>query len=171
MNQKATSQLFEKKLSWRKSFENESFDVKKVEKFVTSLKLNLIHGSNKSYYVRPSPECDFPNHISGDYIKMPLIIQFNSINEYYFNLFHEISHWTEIRVNFHLTLLESELIAEIVSNKLCNKFKIKQSVYLNYDHYVDDWIKELQNNKSFLKQCLIKSNIILKYLKKYKDAK
>lgn len=171
MSQKAINQFLDKKLSWRKSFSNESFDVKKVENFVASLKLNLTHGSNKSYYVRPSPECDFPNHISGDYIRMPLIVQFNSINEYYFDLFHEISHWAEIRVNFQLTLLESELIAEIVSNKLCNKFKIKQSVYTNYNHYVNDWIKELQNNKSFLKQCLIKSNVILKYLRKHNNEK
>lgn len=165
MSQKAIDSLTNKKPSWRKSLKKEDFDVTLTQKFIESLKINVVHGGNKSYYVRPSPAEAFPNHFAGDYIKIPLLIQFNSINEYYFTLFHEVSHWAEIRVNLDLKSIEAELVAEIVSNKLCNQFKIKQEVYLNYNFYLNDWIEELKVNKLFVKQCLKKSNLILNYLK------
>lgn len=137
--------------TWRKKFDNSNVDIKKINTFVDKLKCKIIHNGNFCFYVKPSPENSFPNHISGDYIRMPSYQQFYSLNEYYFNLFHEISHWAEIRLNLHLDETQSELVAEIVSNLLCNKFKMQNSNFKNCEIYLTKWIEEFNLNENYIK--------------------
>lgn len=155
-----------KTLPWRKNIKCSDFDLNLVQKFVSSLGVITNHSGNKPHYVIPSPRENFPNHISGDYIRMPLIEQFTNINEYYFVLFHELSHWSEIRVKLNLEELQSELVAEIVSCLLCNKFKIKQCNFINYNLYLNKWIEHIELNPLFVKDSIKYSHKIKRFLLK-----
>lgn len=153
-------------LLWRKIIKCENFDLKSVQNFVSSLDIKINHSGNKPHYVIPSPRQNFPNHISGDYIRIPFIEQFSSVNEYYFALFHEISHWSEIRVKLNLNELQSELVAEIVSCLLCNKFKIKQDNFINYNLYLNKWIENIKLYPLFIKDSIKYSHKIKRFLLK-----
>lgn len=155
--------FIDKNFFWRKKNINKSVDFKKINTFIDKINCKIIHNGNFSFYVKPSPEGSFPNHISGDYIRMPSYQQFYSFNEYYFNLFHEISHWSEIRLNLNLDEFKSELVAEIVSNLLCNKFQIQISNQKNCDIYLNKWINEVSLNENYIKDSY---EIALKIVKK-----
>lgn len=154
------------KVPWRKSKFKKPANFFKANLFIESLYCMIIHGGNKCYYIIPSPIESFPNHISGDIIRMPILMQFLKIEEYYFNLFHEISHWSEIRLKLSLNEMESELIAEIVSNLLCNKFYINQNCLLNYEKNLIYWIKEFEKNENFIKKCFKTAKKIVLFLQK-----
>lgn len=153
-------------LPWRKNVKNENFDLKLVQEFVSSLGVIINHSGNKPHYVLPSPRQGFPNHMSGDYIRIPLVEQFISINEYYFALFHELSHWSEIRVKLNLDELQSELVADIVSCFLCNKFKIKQNNFINYNFYLNKWIENIKLYPLLIKDSIKYSHKIKRFLLK-----
>ncbi|MDX9744503.1 MAG: zincin-like metallopeptidase domain-containing protein [Arcobacteraceae bacterium] len=108
------------------------------------------HGGDRAYY---SP--------SLDHIQMPKFERFESSEEYYSTLFHEIAHSTghETRLN-RKGVTESkkfgshdysyeELIAEISSAFLCNFVKI-ENTFDNSAAYIHGWSKALKDNKKMI---------------------
>lgn len=109
------------------------------------------HEGNQAYY---SP--------SGDYVKMPKKEQFDSINDYYRTLFHELTHSTghEKRLDRGINLMlekedyaKEELVAEFGAVFLSAWAGIMWYNNKNHASYLKGWnsaIKEAQNDNKFL---------------------
>ena len=109
------------------------------------------HEGNQAYY---SP--------SGDYIKMPKKEQFDSINDYYRILFHELTHSTghdkRLDRGIHLMLekedyAKEELVAEFGAVFLSAWAGIMWYTNKNHAVYLKNWnsaIKEAENDNKFL---------------------
>ena len=109
------------------------------------------HEGNRAYY---SP--------SGDYVKMPKKEQFDSINDYYRILFHELTHSTghdkRLDRGIHLMLekedyAKEELVAEFGAVFLSAWAGIMWYTNKNHAVYLKNWnsaIKESENDNKFL---------------------
>lgn len=109
------------------------------------------HEGNQAYY---SP--------SGDYVKMPKKEQFDSINDYYRTLFHELTHSTghnkRLNRGIHLMLekedyAKEELVAEFGAVFLSAWAGIMWYNNKNHAAYLKSWnsaIKEAENDNKFL---------------------
>jgi hypothetical protein len=109
------------------------------------------HEGNQAYY---SP--------SGDYVKMPKKEQFDSINDYYRILFHELTHSTghdkRLDRGIHLMLekedyAKEELVAEFGAVFLSAWAGIMWYTNKNHAVYLKNWnsaIKEAENDNKFL---------------------
>ena len=109
------------------------------------------HEGNQAYY---SP--------SGDYVKMPKKEQFDSINDYYRTLFHELTHSTghEKRLDRGINLMlekedyaKEELVAEFGAVFLSAWAGIMWYNNKNHASYLKGWnsaIKEAENDNKFL---------------------
>ena len=109
------------------------------------------HEGNQAYY---SP--------SGDYVKMPKKEQFDSINDYYRTLFHELTHSTghEKRLDRGINLMlekddyaKEELVAEFGAVFLSAWAGIMWYTNKNHAVYLKNWnsaIKEAENDNKFL---------------------
>jgi len=109
------------------------------------------HEGNQAYY---SP--------SGDYVKMPKREQFDSINDYYRTLFHELTHSTghEKRLDRGINLMlekedyaKEELVAEFGAVFLSAWAGIMWYNNKNHAAYLKSWnsaIKEAENDNKFL---------------------
>ncbi|GFE57405.1 ArdC family protein [Geobacter sp. AOG1] len=115
------------------------------------LRPELRFGGNKAYY---SP--------SLDYIQLPHLSTFDTPEEYYSTLFHELTHATghSSRLSRKSVLEPSyfgsheyskeELIAEMGAAFLCGYTGIKQKTIENSAAYIHGWLKELKNDKTLL---------------------
>ncbi|GFE56801.1 ArdC family protein [Geobacter sp. AOG1] len=115
------------------------------------LRPELRFGGNKAYY---SP--------SLDYIQLPNLSTFDSPEEYYSTLFHELVHSTgHISRLGRKSILEpsyfgsheyskEELVAEMGAAFLCGYTGIEQRTIENSAAYIQGWLRELKNDKTLL---------------------
>jgi antirestriction protein ArdC len=115
------------------------------------LRPDIKHGGNSASY---SPMLD--------YVKLPVPEAFDSPEEYYSTVFHELSHATghASRVGRKGILEPSyfgsheyskeELVAEMGAAFLCGHAAIEQKVLENSAAYIRGWLKALKNDKMLL---------------------
>jgi antirestriction protein ArdC len=127
--------------------------IEKAEQIVSGmpLKPEILHGGSKAAY---SP--------SFDRIKMPQKQTFNTPEEYYCTLFHELSHSTGSEKRLaRKSLMEvtgfgsheyskEEMVAEMSSAFLCAFAGIEQKTLENSASYIASWLKVLANDKKML---------------------
>lgn len=119
------------------------------------------HNHRRSYY-----------SIKEDLISLPSIIEFNSPDEYYSTLFHELIHWTgsERRLNRFSTgrkieaYSHEELIAEIGSAYLCGLTGIASKVIDNQAAYVDSWYSKINSNPDMLIDAAVQAQKSVEYI-------
>ncbi len=135
--------------------ENNHSPIERCEEIVHNMPRppNIQHGGNAAKYTPLS-----------DTVNMPRLGRFDSAEEYYSTLFHELSHSTghEKRLG-RKTLTElagfgsskysqEELIAEMGSAFLCGMGGIENAVIDNSASYVDHWMKRLRKDPRFIVQ-------------------
>lgn len=109
------------------------------------------NGGNRAYYNRAS-----------DFVRMPYIDQFETSEDYYCTLFHELGHSTghQSRLN-RKELVESdgfgnelyskeELTAELTATYLCGITGIERTVLKNSAAYIANWLTKLRNDKTLI---------------------
>lgn len=109
-------------------------------------------GGNNAYYVP-----------SKDYVKVPFKAQFNTPEDYYFTLFHELVHSTghEKRLNRpgimektkfgDIEYSQEELIAEIGASFLSAIAGIENPALVENSHaYIAGWLGKLRDDKQFV---------------------
>ena len=92
-----------------------------------------------------------------DFISLPMPEDFNSTEEYYSTLFHELIHWTGhksrlARIEYGRDVTEKateELIAEIGSSYLCGLCGISSAVIDNQASYIDGWLSHLKHDPAY----------------------
>ena len=126
---------------------------KLIDSFVSQTNAILKDGGNRAYY---SP--------TNDFIGMPKLEQFKTTDGYYSTLLHELTHWTgamkrcnrDIKNKFGSQAYAfEELVAELGSMFLCNKFNIlgrDEEQMRNHITYLDSWIKRLKDDKKAIFQ-------------------
>jgi len=126
---------------------------KLIDSFVSQTNAILKDGGNRAYY---SP--------TNDFIGMPKLEQFKSTDGYYSTLLHELTHWTGATKRCNRDLKNKfgsqayafeELVAELGSMFLCNKFNIlgrDEEQMRNHITYLDSWIKRLKDDKKAIFQ-------------------
>lgn len=114
-------------------------------------KPQILHGFSRACYNQGT-----------DQVKMPVGISFNSQEEYYSTLYHELTHATghENRLNRHESMKnfsfgstdysKEELVAEFGSAFLCAEAGISPAVLDNQTAYIQGWLKALKNDNKLL---------------------
>lgn len=126
-----------------------TFDYKQIDDFISKLPVKIVYGKEPSY------------DMAHDVVNIPKFGDFESPEEYYSSLFHEIIHWSgsESRMNRKMTTLSmdknsysyEECIAEIGSAFLAAHFNLKsEKLAQSNAAYVKSWIGALKANPSIL---------------------
>lgn len=112
---------------------------------------SIEHGGNRACY---SP--------SADRIKMPKFEQFNSAEEYYCTIYHELAHSTghpsrldrkevvNVQPFGSEDYSKEELVAEMTAAFLCGATGIEQATIENSAAYIQGWLKELKNDRKLV---------------------
>ena len=132
--------------------ENTIQALKKPERLIAyyvdreGIKFNNVKG-DRAYY---SP--------SSDSITLPLFKQFKNAEEYYGTAFHEMTHSTGVEKRLGRDMkgwfgdpkyAKEELVAELGSAFLCNRFGIEQTID-NSTAYIQSWLSALKNDKKLV---------------------
>lgn len=114
------------------------------EKIITEMKVKPVIKNNHSRC------CYYP---TADYISLPKINDFNSPEDYYSTLFHELVHWTghQERLNRfvskkHMDEVTEELVAELGSSFLCGLCGISATVIDSQASYIDGWLSRVEKD-------------------------
>ena len=117
-----------------------------VDTMVTNTGAHIRHGGNSAYF---SP--------NDDYINMPIKSDFNDEAGYYATLLHELTHWSGHKHRLDRTKGKrfgdtqyafEELIAELGSAFLCEKFAVKGDI--RHEGYIASWLKALKNDNNMI---------------------
>ena len=112
---------------------------------------SLQHGESRAYYSPPR-----------DLVNMPRPELFNSTEEYYATLFHELAHATghPTRLNREsikdaapfgtATYAKEELIAEMTATFLCSEARIDQVTLPNAAAYIHGWMGKLRSDPKLI---------------------
>jgi antirestriction protein ArdC len=129
--------------------------ITKAEKIVADMpqKPDIKYGGGRAYY-----------SVSLDYVQLPYQHTFNSPEEYYSTLFHELGHATGHANRLaRKSILEpsyfgshsyskEELVAEMGAAFLCGHVGIENATIENSAAYISGWLRSLKNDKTLLIQ-------------------
>lgn len=132
----------------------------------TGLNFENTKPSNRAYY---SPLNDF--------VQVPMITQYDKVEEYYSTLFHELTHSTGhqsrlareevMNVNFFGSqdYSKEELVAEMGSCFLMNSLGMEiPKTETNSVAYIQSWLSKLKNDKKFLIQASTKAKYATEFI-------
>lgn len=117
-----------------------------AEDFFAATRAYIRHGGNHAFYSGDS-----------DHVQMPPFECFNSPENYYATLAHELTHWTK-----HPTRLDrefgrktwgdegyarEELVAELGAAFLCADLGLTPEAGTDHAAYIQSWLKVLKNDK------------------------
>lgn len=145
-------------------------DYSEVKNAIDATKAEIAYGGNKAFYVPPTPYDAWPNHTSGDHIRIPYQRQFKELREFYETLLHELSHWAEIRTGWKRdgsksNYAKGELIAEIAACYLSSALNVPQSEDLqNHKNYLGSWLREMENDYNFIFQASTQASKVADYI-------
>jgi len=125
-----------------------------AERFIRATGMEVRHGGDKAFYVRPIPDGSWPNHNEGHFIQVPDKVRFSPAAEYYLTVCHELIHAAEIETGWGYKqrgYALGELAAEIGSCYLASELGIPQREQMeNHAAYIQSWMKEIENDSRFL---------------------
>jgi antirestriction protein ArdC len=129
-----------------------------IEEFINNIEIEIKTAQN-AYY---KPE--------SDYIGIPNINSFDSVDNYYSVLFHEIGHATghknrldrDLTGNFgDISYSKEELIAELSSVFLCSHLSIESSI--RHEAYLKSWLQGAKEDPKFLWKSASEASKVLNY--------
>ncbi|MGL5955383.1 MAG: zincin-like metallopeptidase domain-containing protein [Brevinema sp.] len=126
--------------------------------FTNLIKIPLIHEGTRAFY-----------HPSKKTITMPAIARFNTIDDYYCVLFHELAHAKNDRKLANRRSLDyarEELIAELSSFLICKELGIgnSQTIDDNRLSYIKSWASLLKDKPQELKNAIKTAEDIKNFL-------
>jgi antirestriction protein ArdC len=118
-----------------------------ADKMAVQSKAKIKYGGNESRYYYPP----------FDHIALPFREQFvigaGGLPGYYYSLFHELMHWSEIRLGYEADYASCELRSEIGTAYLCAEFGIDPIKYehnLNHQEQMGAWIKRMKDDPFYI---------------------
>jgi antirestriction protein ArdC len=139
-----------------------------AEQLLSACGATIRSGGDKAFYIRPIPETAWPNHRDGDYVVLPPRQQFNSLGAFYETAFHELAHWSEVRLDWNNKeqgYALGELVAEIASCYLAQERGVPQGESLeNHASYLKSWIKEMKDDARYIVQASSQASKVADFL-------
>jgi len=129
--------------------QTETPDFEPADDLIRATGADIRHFGQKAFYAPPVGS--FPNHKAGDYIQVPSRFLHDSAGCYYTTVFHELSHWSEPRLNWTGTYAQNELIAEISSCYLSAELGVPQGEDLeNHAAYLKHWLTAMRADPNYI---------------------
>lgn len=120
----------------------------KLETFFSQTKAEIVRGKSAAYYSQ------------SDRIEMPPLDSFETIQDYYAVLSHELCHWTKHPTRLNRDLgrkrygdegyAKEELVAELGACFLGADLGFEPMPELQHAAYLQSWLEVLQNDKRFI---------------------
>jgi antirestriction protein ArdC len=120
-------------------------------------------GGNQPFYAFPTGPA-WPNHTGGDYIRCPHRRQFPDIRNWYATLFHELAHWSQIRLGWTGSYAMAELIAEMTACYLSNELQLPQTDQSNHESYLQSWLRAMDNDSKWIFQAAKQADKVTDFL-------
>lgn len=144
---------------------NQFADYALAQKVIDNTGAGITHGGNKAFYKRPLPDKSWPKHTSGDEITVPSRRQFTDLRSYYDTVFHELGHWSEVRLGWNGSYAMGELIAEITACNLATECNIPQSEEIeNHASYLKSWLEGMAGDVKFIFKAAAQAGNVTDYI-------
>jgi len=128
-------------------------DFSVAQKVVEATGAKIVFGGDRACYKLPTGG-KWPKHKGGDYIQMPPKGNFADEGEFYDTEFHELAHWSEVRISIDRETLGyamCELVAEITACYMAAELHLPQSENLdNHTRYLAEWLSKMSNDNAFI---------------------
>ena len=139
-----------------------------AEELIRATGAVIHHTGEKAYYRRPTPEGSWPNHTEGDLIVLPPKEKFVSSGAYYETAFHELGHYSEVRLGWDHRkhgYSHGELVAEISASLLSAELGVPQGEPLeNHAAYLKHWLEGMKGDSSFIIKASSQASKVTDYL-------
>lgn len=143
-------------------------DFAPAEQLIAATEASVFHISDSASYHLPRPAGSWPHHDDGDFVTMPPKHRFRPAGAYYTTIFHELSHWAEVRTQWDREqhgYSMSELVAEIASSFLATELGVPHSEGIeNHAAYVKNWLDAMQGDASFIFKASAQASKVSDYL-------
>ena len=143
-------------------------DFAPADELIAATGADIRIGGDLAFYRRPFPEGAFPNHEGGDYICLPNREKFEAPGAFYETAFHELAHWSEVRVDWDHTTMgyaAGELVAEMAACYLSQELRIPDGERLdNHARYVASWLKEMRGDPAYIFKASTQASKVTDYL-------
>ncbi len=132
-----------------------------IDEFIAGTGIEIKHGGNKAMYIP-----------SRDFIQMPFLEEFKSVEEYYNTTFHELGHGTGHKSRLDRNMVSrfgdqgyaaEELVAELCAAFICAEFSIDG---VQHAEYIGHWIKLLKDDNRAFFTAASKASQAVEYLRK-----
>lgn len=128
---------------------------------------DIRYKGSRAFYKRPSGG-EWPKHKNGDYIQMPPLSKFPAVGEFFDTAFHELAHWTEVRLKWDHekeSYAMGELVAEITACYMAGFLGLPQSDDLtNHTRYLKSWLEGMKGDSRFIIQASAQASKATDYL-------
>jgi antirestriction protein ArdC len=145
-------------------------DYQNAQRVIDATQAEIQFGGNDAKYYFPEPYESWPKHTSGDYITMPYQRQYVDIDSFYDTMFHELAHWSELRVGWNRkktgnTYAMGELIAEISACLLAAELRLPASQDLtNHGNYIAEWLEKMGEDHNFIFKAAAAAHKTVKFI-------
>ena len=96
---------------------------------------------------------------------MPLRSQFPDMRDFYSTQFHELAHWSEVRLAWDGSYAMGELVAEMTAAYVANDLGVPQSDDLtNHAKYVQSWLGAMQDDARWIFQAATQASRAADYI-------
>ena len=134
-----------------------------ADELIEATGADIRYGGESAFYRRPVGT--WPNHTDGDFIQVPHKHRFNIPGSFYETIFHELGHWSEVRLGFEVSYAMGELIAEMSASFLATELGVPQGeTFENHAAYIKGWLKEMNNDPSFIFKASSQASKVADYL-------
>ena len=124
-----------------------------AEDLIANSEAEIRYGGDRAFY---SP--------SGDYIQMPPKSSFVSEGAFYETIFHELGHWSELRLDWHGSYEQGELVAEMAACYLSTELGIPQERLENHAAYLKSWLQSMRGDTNWIFKASTQASKVADYL-------
>lgn len=140
-------------------------DFAPAEELIEATGADIRHGGDRALYRRPVPVDTYPHHTGGDFIQMPNKSTFESMAAYYETMFHELGHWSEVRLDWRGSYAQGELVAEMAACFLSAELGIPNGERLtNHASYVKSWLDAMRGDANYIFKASTQASKVADYL-------
>lgn len=139
-------------------------DWEPAAKLIKGTGAKIHYGGDRAFYCRPSPKDSWPKHSGGDYIQIPNKQQFTDQSEFFITHFHELAHWSEVRLDWTGSYEMGELIAEITACYLGAETKVPNRSMENHNRYLASWLKSMHDDPKWIFQASTQATKVADFL-------
>lgn len=129
-------------------------DFPAAEELIKATGADFRVGGEEASYAVPTPRGSWPNHTHGDFIHVPSRQRFCDVGSWYEAAFHELAHWTEVRIGFDdlkLGYPMGELRAEMAACFLAAELNLPPGEdLLNHVAYLQHWLTAMKADASYI---------------------